>query len=724
MSNVKAKVELRNNFDHQRLANFIFLIIAAFLLFAPYAKGLFNSVAFEFERRTNFFFLFGSVLVFSAACIQFSNLRIQIKQHWIYYGVWILPIAYFLPYFGSYSKHSSLNSIFIYTILASLFVIGAFLVRRFEQWLAYTLLISGYSITFFGLFHWFGLSYYLDAVNQGRISSVFQYANTFAIFLACITLSSIYFLLIKSHNRYIIFIASFMTIPAFVSFFLTASRGALIMLPLIVLLLLLALTLKEQILFILYLGFIGIVTLILFPSIESIGHKVQQEFSYSQSFWGWTLLILCSLLVSAVILLCQRFLVPFIEARTATIQTRRWSPLYLPLTIVVLSILAIVVVMYLPGLLSWLPQSIQDNLANISFEQRSVVERFAFYRDAAKIFADNPIIGAGGGAWSSAFQAYQSEPYVSREAHSFYVQVLSESGIIGFSALVALVVYVFYKYIRGMLRQPTTLKYTVVFYIFALGILLHSLLDFNMSFAYISSIVFLSLGAMFGSVTSASGSDTTSSSNLVSKFRYTISIVLISVSLFVLVSSIRFIQGNYEFSSVKKELISGNGNFKVVMDDLNSALSNQSNYNEYRLMQLTVLNSVYQQSHNSQFYSQALDVANKILDIEPYNSLAYNHLIQFEKLSGNFANALDYANRAISLFPWNVSFYNESISVSYQLYLRSTTELEKEKYKSMINSTQEFVLKKQEEIKDIPEEQRQFIAFGFSPQVNEILDKM
>lgn len=75
-----------------------------------------------------------------------------------------------------------------------------------------------------------------------------------------------------------------------------------------------------------------------------------------------------------------------------------------------------------------------------------------FYKDAVKVLKDYPIIGAGGGAWASIFEKYQNNPYSSRQAHSFVMQYLVETGLLGFIIFVAFLIFIFYKYIRGYIK--------------------------------------------------------------------------------------------------------------------------------------------------------------------------------------------------------------------------------------------------------------------------------
>jgi O-antigen ligase len=124
-----------------------------------------------------------------------------------------------------------------------------------------------------------------------------------------------------------------------------------------------------------------------------------------------------------------------------------------------------------------------------------VLERFTFYKDALKVVKDYPVLGAGG--WASLYEHYQNNPYVSRQAHNFFLQYLIEVGILGFIIFMGFILFIFYKYIRGYMKRENDDYNNGFFYlIIALSILVHSLLDFNMSYAFMGIMVFLSLAGM------------------------------------------------------------------------------------------------------------------------------------------------------------------------------------------------------------------------------------
>lgn len=698
--------------------NILLFIIAGFLLISPYAKGLFVSINYTFEKNMNLFLLFGFFLILSSAIILYKVI-VNGKSHWIYYFIWLIPLSYLVSSITPISRHSSLNFVLLYSVYAALFIIGAFLGRKLEKWFVLSFMLSGFFITIFGLLHWFGLDYYQDAVNQGRLSSVFQYANTYAIYLVCILLSSVYLIVSKPKNWYVTLPSSLLIIPSIISFLLTVSRGALIVFPLLVLFSIIILPLIKQILYLIYLAISFIVAIILFQTINSTGLEVQQTFTLSKSFVGWSLLTLGSLSIVAASYLIQRFLGDYLNRKLERLNNMKWSRFFIPIAILSFSFIAFIVIFFFPTHLTFLPDSIQNRLANINLEQRSVLERFTFYQDTLKIFKDYPIVGAGGGAWSSAFQAYQSNPYVSREAHNYYVQYLSETGLIGFIILLVCLGYIFFRFICITISKKD-LQYNIVFYIFACSILVHSLLDFNMSFIYISSIVFLCLGGMFA----VSNSEIVfKNKSIPDKVLKVFPIIIGSVSILILIFAYKFVQGNQEYDATTNGLKHEAG-YPVIMEHLDNAISSQPNRPEYNIMKIKILINVYTQTSDEQFYNLAIETINRLSLVEPFNSDLYSLMITLHSLKNNYTSALEHTEKAIALFPWNISFYNQAIISSYQLMEQSQTTNEKELYQNKLLSYYRDVEDKQNQILQLPEEQRQGTTFILDPEVLKLVNSI
>lgn len=123
--------------------------------------------------------------------------------------------------------------------------------------------------------------------------------------------------------------------------------------------------------------------------------------------------IRASLVVAYLSWVIQRFVAPWLYAKLENWSSRKRDILLIPLGSVAL--VAIVAFLLIgTSAKSILPDNMETRLENINFQQHSVLERITFYKDAMKVVKDYPILGAGGGGWSSLYEHYQNNPYTSR----------------------------------------------------------------------------------------------------------------------------------------------------------------------------------------------------------------------------------------------------------------------------------------------------------------------
>lgn len=125
------------------------------------------------------------------------------------------------------------------------------------------------------------------------------------------------------------------------------------------------------------------------------------------------------------------------------------------------------------------------------------LSRIQWMKEAMKIVADYPLFGTGGGGWNAVYHKYQSYGYWSTEVHSHPFQVWVESGTVGMLAFVAVWVLILWSAWR--LFQATRDNVALGAVIAgataaAIGLGLHSTIDFNLSL----SAVTLTLWAMAG----------------------------------------------------------------------------------------------------------------------------------------------------------------------------------------------------------------------------------
>lgn len=137
-----------------------------------------------------------------------------------------------------------------------------------------------------------------------------------------------------------------------------------------------------------------------------------------------------------------------------------------------------------------LPTKIIEKIQSINFNNKSVWERKTFIIDALKIAQNNCLFGYGGNAWQTLQYKTQCYNYYALEPHCFLVQALLENGIIGLSACLGIGIFILKKiFIEIKSKSLDMVKLSTI--IATIFIALHSLLDFNLTFFYVSFIVFI-----------------------------------------------------------------------------------------------------------------------------------------------------------------------------------------------------------------------------------------
>ena len=142
----------------------------------------------------------------------------------------------------------------------------------------------------------------------------------------------------------------------------------------------------------------------------------------------------------------------------------------------------------LVGLLTWLGgKQLTERVSTISTEARSELSggmRLTIDRDAIHMFRSRPVMGWGLGAFPTVYPQFRSfyTTFFVNEAHNDYLQLLVETGLLGFAAMMWFLIVLYRTALRKIgnwtseLSAALTLACTLGF----TGILVHSFFDFNL----------------------------------------------------------------------------------------------------------------------------------------------------------------------------------------------------------------------------------------------------
>lgn len=683
-------------------ANSIFLwtLFAYFVFFifnSLFKTGLFNGYTVFFENsiyatlflNSLIFFIFSFFFIFNKDPLEVSNI-FQIC-------IWLMPLSFLLAYyFSAAAPHLAKNMTFIHILYATLFMMSVTLNKSklFSLLLQYSLIISGYCVVMYGFANMFGNVYYKDAVMLGdpdfRITSTFQYGNTYAVYLIGLLFCCLHFIVTSKKWYSICFHALFLA-PIIISFWLTFSRGALVSLPLILILCLAAINITSQIQWIIYLGVgfacsIFVINPLILRSKLAYNHVIEKinidgttqiiKLFSLQSLQNWSIILLISLISGSIIFLIKIYILPIIDKKTEKFHSFKWN-FFIPLAFIFLSAGLFITILNF----KILPDSLQSRIERINLSEHSAFERITFFEDSIKLIKLHPVIGSGGGAWASLYESIQSYPYVSRQAHNFILQYFIEVGFIGVIIFLLLIVAVYYLFFKKYFTVKNEHSSSFTFYLYiSIAIIIHSLLDFNMSYVYIGSLLFISLGGLTSSLDSKINFKIS---------RYYFGVPIIIISIVVLVFNGRFYAGSRYYKEAFKS-----PNFNQVISKLDKALTFNHNHPDYILSKANIYFQAYNQTQDENYILNANNLLSEIKKLEPNNRTITEFNINLLLAINQNKEALQIVNDALNKYPWDLNLYDKLISINYQLWNSSLSNKDQTMmevyYKSMVKIINEL----------------------------------
>ena len=134
----------------------------------------------------------------------------------------------------------------------------------------------------------------------------------------------------------------------------------------------------------------------------------------------------------------------------------------------------------------YLPQRISKFICHLTKKDKSIVERYYYYKDSIGIFKRHIIFGNGGNAWRSLSKVNQDYAFSVKETHSYFFEILIEYGLVGIITYFIMLISIIKCLIKNKKEEKKILLYV-------LGILLiHSItFDFDMSFMIMQVLTYI-----------------------------------------------------------------------------------------------------------------------------------------------------------------------------------------------------------------------------------------
>ncbi|MDK8181670.1 O-antigen ligase family protein [Paenibacillus sp. UMB4589-SE434] len=712
-----------------------FFALILFFIWAPYQVALFNGQSSNFEPPIYLSMLFASIISFLFFPSFYKETKEINTKTIIILGAFLLPITYCISMFGAASSFMATNLTLIMCVYFIFFAITSTYLNKDSNnnSIQSLIIISSYGIVAFGLLHWLNSVKWIQVslgwlipfdanglfkdavmmtVDGARLTSVFQYANTYAAFLMAFLFAAVFYVG-KSRKWWSRATHAFMMVPIMLSIFLTLSRGGLLLLPVVFIILLVFLKPHRQLMWIFHLVISGIVTVGILNPVTDIGLNVQQAFSTTESMKGWAYVAVGSLISAVLSLALEKWVAPWLESKMSHLSNKKWGTFLFPIGGALLGASLLFIFMGTDAK-NILPENIQTRLGNINLVQHSVLERFTFYKDSMKVIADHPVIGAGGGGWGALYEQYQNNPYTSRQAHNFFLQYLIETGILGFVIFMTFLVYLFYQFIRSYIRAHEHKRESYfLYFIIALSILVHSILDFNMSYVFMGILVFIGLGGMSAAIDSKPFTKLSWNPTKVRSI-YITALGLVSVVL--LITAITFVSASNSFNQSVAAAGSSN-DYTQITTPLDKALGIQGHHPNYVGMKADLLSQIYKQTQKEEFFTAADSLLKDTLKSESSNKQLWMQLNKLYSYKNMNKEIYDVYDNNKYRYPWDIEWYEQFMHISSLLGSNSDDKALKDKYLNSVFDSLKHIQLGIEHLKTLPEGQLQGRKFEVTPKV-------
>lgn len=189
--------------------------IILFLAWTPFQTALFNGFQLDFEKPIFWTAILSCLLLFLWIAQYYKRIQLTEQRDWLAVGVLLLPLTYIISMISAASQTQAANMVIINCIYAIIFIIGLYVLRDAlgNRMIQGAIMAIAYLIVGFGLLHWFGqgesagaiAKWFSNTVLNGiythavmtdsnglRLTSVFQYANTYAAFLMAFLFAAVF----------------------------------------------------------------------------------------------------------------------------------------------------------------------------------------------------------------------------------------------------------------------------------------------------------------------------------------------------------------------------------------------------------------------------------------------------------------------------------------------------------------------------------------------------
>ncbi|BCS80069.1 O-antigen ligase family protein [Anaerocellum diazotrophicum] len=526
---------------------FVLFAFCVLVLMSPYYRGLY----FDYELGV-FQAIMAGIFILFAIYLYLSKEGFLVNSK-LELMLLLFMVAYIVPYFFAANRRLALGEFFKYAFYFAVFYVASRISKGKAEKLAIinSLFLSTVGVAFFG---------YQAAVKLipetarplgmamnglwvgNMINSTLQYHNTAGTVLA---FGFIISLMLAMYSRNKLLKSFYFAFSSFIftAFFFTYSRGSYITLLLALFVFFLLLPREKRISLIFNIAIVG-------AFVIAFLNKVGANLNEHGKVKLWLVLLLQMVLVFVL-----TYVFGFVERRLYGISNNIYIAGAAVVGILAILGFAIALKTHL------IPSDMVEKIKSIAmfWKERNFVERIVFYKDGLKIFLKSPVFGYGGGAWVSLYFMYQSYLYFTTQSHNYFLQVLLDTGIVGFCILLIFLCFLFSASLKAWAKKEQKENIIIAGLVAAaVQLYFHSALDFDFSLASVQVMLFAALGVLVS--TSLQILQKHKQEKVIYSSRKTnfVPALLAIFYLFVIVISLNFRLGNYYANIGQQALQTGN----------------------------------------------------------------------------------------------------------------------------------------------------------------------
>ncbi|WP_072725422.1 O-antigen ligase family protein [Tepidibacter thalassicus] len=422
------------------------LLLGIVLFLNPFFRGLF------FEKE-----MYIAIIVL--AVIFVFNLREIDLYSFIHYFALFFGFIYLVNFIFAIDRGKAIYEVIKNSTYILLFMIISNKLKCDNQisFLNLVFVLSGLIVVLIGFSVLFGTFVYKGAIQEGMMSSTFQYHNTFGAYILGVFILALGE--ISERSSWQNYILNGVAYILFLGFVFSYSRGAWILFPISYLAIVLLLN-NEGLMNVI----ISFFSVILGFAISFL--RINKAVSSAKSGWLY-------IFIGFLAVIIMSFVLDVLFKRKLNINIKRK---YVILSLLILGIFA-----------KFLPKSVLQRISSINLKTFTVVERNVFYKDALKIIKDYFVLGTGGGGWQTLYPQYQTYAYTTTQAHNYIIRVFIEVGILGLIFLIGFYLSVLYSSFYVIKHSKDNRIVSVIVAVVVL--VLHTFIDFDMALGSYSVLV-------------------------------------------------------------------------------------------------------------------------------------------------------------------------------------------------------------------------------------------